>query len=245
MYGQNESEPYLKDHDGLMLDVKEIFSTIQGEGPYAGRRATFVRLGGCHLKCYFCDTDFSSGRKVTPLAAIVSRVRQFANELVVLTGGEPMRQNLVPLIAWLTSGDDENVQHTHVQIETAGNFWQQYGEQFEGLIADGVCSVVVSPKTAMVHRKVSELADAWKYIIGADDDLDADGLPLTSTQEKGRYTRLARPDWEATPARCVYVQPRDDGDGKVYSDHTRRCVELVRQYGYVLSLQQHKIVGVP
>jgi hypothetical protein len=44
MFGQNEAEPWLKDHDGQTLDVQEMFLTIQGEGPLAGRPAVFVRL---------------------------------------------------------------------------------------------------------------------------------------------------------------------------------------------------------
>ncbi len=45
------------------LLVRSSFMTIQGEGPYAGRPAYFIRLGGCNYGpkthfCQFCDTDF-------------------------------------------------------------------------------------------------------------------------------------------------------------------------------------------
>lgn len=36
--------------------VGEIFSSIQGEGLYVGRRQVFVRFAGCNLSCIYCDT---------------------------------------------------------------------------------------------------------------------------------------------------------------------------------------------
>jgi len=39
--------------------VSEIFVSFQGEGPHAGRRHLFVRLGGCPLRCRYCDTPES------------------------------------------------------------------------------------------------------------------------------------------------------------------------------------------
>ena len=46
--------------DPLTLVVAEVFGpTVQGEGPSAGRRASFIRLGGCNLHCDWCDTKFT------------------------------------------------------------------------------------------------------------------------------------------------------------------------------------------
>ena len=40
----------------MEFNLVEIFSSIQGEGPDVGRRTLFVRLGGCDLRCSWCDT---------------------------------------------------------------------------------------------------------------------------------------------------------------------------------------------
>ena len=42
------------------LPLSEVFGpTFQGEGPHAGRRCAFVRLGGCNLSCEWCDTPYT------------------------------------------------------------------------------------------------------------------------------------------------------------------------------------------
>ena len=42
--------------------VSEIFVSFQGEGLHAGRRQLFLRMGGCHLRCRYCDTPGSLER---------------------------------------------------------------------------------------------------------------------------------------------------------------------------------------
>ena len=42
-----------------VLAVSEIFSSLQGEGPYSGTPAAFLRLAFCNLHCWFCDTKYS------------------------------------------------------------------------------------------------------------------------------------------------------------------------------------------
>ncbi|MDR3602215.1 MAG: 7-carboxy-7-deazaguanine synthase QueE [Desulfosporosinus sp.] len=39
------------------LPLTEIFSSIQGEGPYVGVRQLFLRLPKCNLTCPYCDTE--------------------------------------------------------------------------------------------------------------------------------------------------------------------------------------------
>lgn len=84
------------------LVVSEIFGpTFQGEGPSAGERAGFVRLGRCNLTCAWCDTPYTwdwdrfdptielSHRRVGEILACVDTM---AVGRVVVTGGEPLLQ---------------------------------------------------------------------------------------------------------------------------------------------------------
>lgn len=245
MHGTNPTEPWLRDHDGRTLDVQEVFNTVQGEGPYAGRRAVFVRLAGCHLACYFCDTDFLSRRHERTVEDVVRAVTYEYGErfeLVVLTGGEPMRQNIVPLCEHLVA------RGRHVQIETAGNFWvpDSHHALFASLLESGDVSIVVSPKTAHAHYHIQQYARAWKYVVDASTQVDdATGLPLSSTQERGARMRLAVPDGKREVE--VYVQPMDHGAERAAENEAAvgRCVDLALLYGHRLSLQLHKLVGLP
>lgn len=40
--------------------IKEVFCSVQGEGPYVGRRQAFIRFSGCNISCEYCDTDFAN-----------------------------------------------------------------------------------------------------------------------------------------------------------------------------------------
>ncbi|MGH7661476.1 MAG: 7-carboxy-7-deazaguanine synthase QueE [Vulcanimicrobiaceae bacterium] len=76
-----------------MLQLAEIFYTLQGEGAFTGTPAVFVRLAGCNLACDFCDTDYSL-KFVAPVDEVVRRVRELGGDcpMVVITGGEPFAQ---------------------------------------------------------------------------------------------------------------------------------------------------------
>ena len=241
MFGKNAVTAPVYRKDGH-LRVKEIFYTLQGEGPRAGQPAIFVRLAGCNLRCYFCDTDFEGGELLPPeevrarIADAEPRCR-----LVVLTGGEPLAQQIIPLVAdlWQECG-------ITTQVETAGTCAPPpapSGRTLEALVAQGALEIVCSPKTPKLHPEIMRHCRHYKYIVRAGE-LAEDGLPNRATQHENKPQMLYRPG----PGDIVYLQPQDEPN-----DLTRKrsranraaAVAACLEHGYRLSLQQHKIVGVP
>jgi len=220
------------------LWVQEVFPTIQGEGPFAGLPAIFVRLAGCNLRCWWCDTDFESStwRPDIPdlVQSIVDAGEHIKTDLVVLTGGEPFRQDISELVHELLG------LKYRVQIETNGIAWIP---DFERYLVTDRCTIVVSPKTGRVHDKIEMYARAWKYIVSANDCDKEDGLPAMSTQRADKRLHLARPP-EDGPAE-IYVQALDEYDEKKNKANNDHAVSLVKKYGYRLSYQIHKHLGLP
>ena len=141
----------------------EIFRSIQGEGPMAGRERAFIRLSGCNLHCVWCDTaytwnwigtDFVHERdrpgaphkfdpshemvKLTPEEA-ARQILALRTDGVVITGGEPLMQSggLIPLIDAL-----RGAREVSVEIETNGSIAPPPA------LVERVDLFVVSPKLA-------------------------------------------------------------------------------------------------
>ena len=74
------------------VHIKEIFSSIQGEGPFIGYRQLFIRFCGCNLNCSFCDTDYDTvNSKQYTIEELVEEVKKHSDcHSVSLTGGEPL-----------------------------------------------------------------------------------------------------------------------------------------------------------
>ena len=253
MFGQNpiRSADYA---DPSKLAIEETFYTIQGEGPFAGRPAIFIRLSGCNLACTFCDTQFEKmaeqSRDVEEyLGWFFKEFNQQQRSLIVITGGEPMRQNLDYLLHGLLGHPEAN--NTIIQIETAGTLWQpEYaGVDFEIMVSRRDVFLVCSPKTPKVHPKIAEHCSHWKYVIKATE-VDEAGLPNRSTQmADGPLRPLYRPALEKivncwSSDASIWVSPCDEYDIVKNKANLEAVRDIALKHGYWVSLQTHKILGV-
>ncbi|MBL0320344.1 MAG: 7-carboxy-7-deazaguanine synthase QueE [Alphaproteobacteria bacterium] len=224
MHGQNPKRPPLLG-DGLTLDIQEIFPTLQGEGPFAGHPAVFIRLGGCNLSCDFCDTEFESFHP-QPLDDILASVQQLScndakeriRTLVVITGGEPFRQPIEALCQALIDGGFE------VQVETNGTLFRAIHRHVHIICSPKNTGSGYQPIRPDLLRRLSGV----KFIISAHHPLYQDVADI------GQY------EW-AIP---TYVQPMDEGNPQKNKANLDHAKHLALTQGYRLSLQIHKIIGI-
>lgn len=209
------------------LDIIKVWETIQGEGPYAGLPAVFVRLAGCNLDCPLCDTDYTSNRVTHTTAQLLELVASVRKEkgLVVLSGGEPFRQNVLNFILALQA------EGYFVQVETNGTMPPPLPWPREAMI-------VCSPK-AGINAALAEHIYAYKYVVqhGAVDL--ADGLPLYALGALGR--KVSRP---VRTGSLIYVQPCDEQHEVRNRLNMNTAVNSCLKFGYRLCLQVHKIAGL-
>ena len=72
--------------------IREIFTSIQGEGPYVGTKQLFIRFCGCNLNCAYCDTDFEAAKsKDYTVEDLINKINEYGEIFTIsLTGGEPL-----------------------------------------------------------------------------------------------------------------------------------------------------------
>ena len=143
---------------GKKLPLIDSFYTIQGEGFYFGTAAYFIRIGGCDIGCYWCDTKYSwraDRDKLIDINEIVSEVLNTPAKTIVITGGEPLTYNLYPLSELLQKNN------LKAHIETSGAY-KLTGKW------DWIC---LSPKrNAPPTNEILPLANELKVIIFEDSD---------------------------------------------------------------------------
>jgi 7-carboxy-7-deazaguanine synthase len=149
------------------MKITEIYSSIQGETQYAGLPCTLVRTTGCDLRCGYCDTAyaFHGGRDLT-VDDIVREVARLGPSLVLLTGGEPMLQREIGLLAERLLADGKRV-----MIETSG------AHDLSRLPSPVIRIVdVKTPTSGESHRMRWELlpelrpVDAVKFVVADEAD---------------------------------------------------------------------------
>jgi 7-carboxy-7-deazaguanine synthase len=202
--------------------VKEMFGpTLQGEGAHAGRAVVFLRFAACNLACPGCDTDFSPDGALRMTAGEIAR-RLVALDTggtgrVVVTGGEPTLQWDAALAA---------------AVRGAG-FAVHMESNATRPLAGPVDWLTLSPKPQHHGSHAARVALA--------DGLPADEVKVVvddSVDESVLDRHAAR--W---PCEHYFVQPWMDDR---YAHHLARTLALIHaRPRWRLSLQLHKIIGVP
>ena len=168
---------------GRVLQINEIFYSIEGEGLRVGEPTTFVRLARCNLRCPFCDTEFD---RFTPMDIedIAAEVARHPAEWVCLTGGEPLGQNLAALAGRLKEAGHK------LHIETNGTIAP------DPVLFELIDHWTVSPKCYPVVAGFARITEL-KYVVGkafreerVEEQL-ADHVYLQPESSEPRYVQKA------------------------------------------------------
>lgn len=172
------------------LRVNELFVSIQGEGVRAGVPCVFVRLTGCHLRCTYCDTEYSFHEgQWRAVDELVRRVLDFGCPTVEITGGEPLLQpGVYPLMnALLGAG-------LTVLLETSGALTIRAVDPRVVRIVDRKC-----PSSGEQARNCDENLelllphDELKFVIGDRADYEWSRAELRAHKLTQRCTVLFAP----------------------------------------------------
>jgi 7-carboxy-7-deazaguanine synthase len=133
--------------------IHEVFWSVQGEGLRSGSPTIFIRTAGCTLQCPYCDTRdaWSTGIRIG-IPALIRKVdhlrKSYPRSQVVITGGEPLEQDLGELVAQLRE------KQVFVSIETNGIYVQSLDIDWWTVSPKDVADFFVA---AELKRKISEM----------------------------------------------------------------------------------------
>lgn len=246
MFGTNEivGKAFFKNTKKDELLITSRFFTLQGEGPYRGHPAYFIRLAKCNLACSFCDTYFDSGdwKDFSALLEETSFViddffkkrqlptptwaKNFPRKIVlVITGGEPSLQT--NLSAFL-----EIAQHyfQNTQIESNGISLLPNLPKSTTLVVSPKClekngQVVryLEPNVDMLER-----ANCLKFVMSAPEDEQF--FPYSNVPQWAH-------EWAEKTGKQVFVSPMN-----IYKTEPKR-VKTIRNEGRDLTLEERSDIN--
>jgi len=152
-----------------LLQISEIYFSIQGESSYTGLPCVFVRLTGCDLRCAYCDSAyaFTGGQRMS-LDEIIQKVEALACRLIEITGGEPLLQkNVLPLMKRLCDAGKT------VLLETSGAHDISTVDPRVIRIMDLKCpSSGESDRNLWSNLPHLRQSDEIKFVIGSREDFE-------------------------------------------------------------------------
>ena len=153
----------------MKLKINEIFYSIQGESSYTGLPCIFIRLTYCNLRCSYCDTEYAfyDGKDIS-IDDILSEIKKYPTDLVMVTGGEPLIQDYcINLMEKLIA------ENYSVMLETSGSMKLNKVPKKVIKIVDFKC-----PSSDMMEKNdwqiLSDIQkqDEIKFVIGNKKDYD-------------------------------------------------------------------------
>jgi organic radical activating enzyme len=191
---ENHSEPITDSKDLMDVEypIMEHFYTIQGEGAHTGRASYFIRTAGCDVNCWWCDVKDSweeEGHPRLTVQELVHAARDSGAPFAVITGGEPLLHDLLPLTLGLKSAG------LQVHIETSGS----------SPLSGQLDWITLSPKRfKKPTEEVFDYVDELKVVVLTNKDLK--WAEENAAKCPAGTKLLLQPEWETPKSIDLIVE---------------------------------------
>lgn len=229
------------------INISEIFDSAQGEGLLVGYYTRFVRLQGCNIGCYWCDTKYSwnhnKGEKIGVLDCYNKIIENWnPNNWICFTGGEPLEQ--YKSLIWLIEKLVKN-KYTNIILETSGEPIQDIQQIIDISYNNIFLSVSPKLKSALKSRfeieKFKQIIINWikytqtkyklqfKFVISSTEDL------IILDNVFCDFSLLdSNIHW------FIQVEESKIGDKELID----LSLKFIENYHFRLTIQQHKFLGL-
>lgn len=196
----------------ITFPVMEMFYSLQGEGYHQGKAAFFIRLAGCDVGCVWCDVKESWDASKHPslsIEVIVEAALAHPSKIAIVTGGEPLLHNLLPLTKALKEAGFQTHIETSGSSPLSGNWdWiclspKKFKAPLnECIIAASELKVVVFNKTdfSWAESFLNDVKKDCKLYLQPEWDKSDTMTPLVIDYIK------ANPKWELSAQLHKYIQ---------------------------------------
>lgn len=218
----------------MKILLNEIFYSIQGEGPNIGKPAVFVRLGGCNLRCAWCDSKFTWDPKaqdniLSTTDDIVQKIKRFPCRRLVITGGEPMLQQKA-IIEILRRLPDYTAEiETNGSIPIAKKLEQNLSRACRGIICSPKLTNSLPDRQAGNNKpyalkiKPTNQKVIFKFVVSVPKDIKK----IRTYCQKNRI-----------PARKIWLMPQGVTRREL-AVRSPRIVEACKKEGYNFTTRLH------
>lgn len=246
MFGLNEiiGKSFFKDAPQNKLFVTSRFFTLQGEGPFRGYPAYFIRLAKCNLACSFCDTYFDKGEWFdfsTLLEEADKVIQEFfkARRLTTPAWAQGLNKKIVLVI---TGGEPSLQSNLSGFLEEAKKYFQQTQIESNGIIVlddlPKVTTLVVSPKCPEKNGKVLDYLEPNKKMLARADTLK---FVISSPDNKKYAAYSSIPqwahEWALNTNKPIFISPMN-----IYKQEPQR-VKTIRDQGRDLTIEERSEIN--
>lgn len=209
--------------------IKEYFRTIQGEGFHTGTPALFIRFAGCNM------WSGKEGHRIRDARLNNAQCPKWCD--TDFNGGMRMsREEIVGIV---------HANPVPLVVLSGGEPMLQLDED----LMDDLCDIgptIAIETNGTVKPKFTGLPRRRLWITLSPKRPRSETVLLRASELKLVVPDYSRGEWEDFPAEHYYAQPRANGTIRDTLNEKATASLITREGGkWKLSLQTHKILGVP